>query len=593
MTALPSEVQILYDGATDITADVIPSGTRFEGLMNALPGSCEVLVKDTEQAHSFVTGRELLLIVDGVELWGGYLTNARRRFAFPVVDTVNRTAAQVKERQWVLSGVDYNTLFDRRVVRNPSDYLHQLPNFTSEDFDGDLIEEALVSSKYIDVPAGFDVTTEVDNTDVFRTYNTRTDGAIGSGDGTVTVNDVDAIPSEFPFFAVIKDDPVTGGNREIVQVTGRTGLVLDIERAQKSTSAVAHGDDSFLLHFAPGAWVQQGSTWRALMEDFTQFSGALFYLGADKKLHHKALEDTEARWGFSDVPNKNAVTASPASYQGATIGPREVEAVEEGEIIVNDALVWGGSEWSGSGQTVFARRENSASQTTHNRWQIGETHFGEDGFKTQHGVNARAKVIVEGGATVGGGFNPGLAYEQWDVSLGWFAKDVPRISGTPDHLVAGQLVHIILNTFGLDLTLPLRRLRITFPARAQGANMAWVRFDGSFGLQASDPYTLWRYLLRLTKRRRAAFSSVDGSDPAPYGSLFTGAPTPSADGVETVFDLPDDRGYIAGTTEVYVEPGILMRRGTDYTESSPTAGQITFVSPPANGSWIWIICRTT
>ena len=595
---LPSNVQILYDGG-DITADVLPSETNFEDLMNAMPGLCNVVVRDRDQTHSFVTGKELILRVDGVDLWGGHVTNKRMRFAFPVVDTVSRPIAQVKERQWVLVGVSFNTLFDRRVVRNPADFLHQLPNFDSEDFDGALIREALVASKYIDVPAGFDVTTEVDDTTAYRAYHTLTSGAIADSTLTVTVDSVDTIPP-FPFYAVIKDDPVAGGNREIVQVTGRSGNILDIVRGQQGTLAVAHGDNSFFLHLIVGAWVQQGSAWRQLMEDFVQFSGAVYYISADKKVHHHSLEDVEARWGFSDVPNKQAVTASPASYQGATIGFREIDAVEDGSVIVNDALIWGGSEWSGDGQTVFARRENVASQNEHNRWQIAEVHFGEQGFRTQKGVDARAKVIVDGEpGSVGGDPNRGLRFPQWDISLSWYAKDVPRISGVPDHLRAGQLVRIILNTFGtggvpLEQILPLRRLSITFPARAEEANTAWVKFQGTFSLQLSDPFTLWRYLLKVQSRSQTRIvSSVDGSNPAPYGSIFSGAPVPSVgDGSLRVFDLPDDRGYIAGTTEVYLDPGTLQRRGIDYVESDPDLGQITFVNPPALNAWVWVVCRS-
>jgi hypothetical protein len=334
------------------------------------------------------------------------------------------------------------------------------------------------------------------------------------------------------------------------------------------------------------------------MEDFAQYSGAVWYIAPDKMIHHHPLESTEARWGFSDLPNKQAVTASPVSYQDATYGFRDINAVEDGSVIINDALIWGGSEWSGEGQTVFARRQNTTSQTDHNRWQIGEVHFGEEGFKLQKGVNARAEAIVNGGATPAGGFNPGLRYPQWDISLDWFAKDVPRIGGVPDHLIAGQLVTFELNTFTtagspLVQTLPLRRLSIVF-AGQDGSGDSWIKFSGSFSLQLTDPYTLWRYLRQLGRKRGTrAFSSVDGSNPAPYGSLYSGPFTDEPNGSQTVFDLPDDRGYIGGTPEVYADPGVLLRRGVDYTESNPNLGQITFTTAPANGTWLWCVCRVT
>lgn len=592
MPSLPSSVQILYDVSTDITSDVLPAETTFEGLMNAMPGQATITVKDLDQTHDFVTGRELTCLIDGQELWAGYIINVRRKFFFPAVDTVTRAPGEVRERVWVLTAVDFNILFDKRVVRNPSDYYHQLPNFDTEDFDGALIEEALVDNKYIDVPGGFDVTSEVDSIPAYRGYNTLTNGSIGSGASTVTVDDVDFIP-EFPFFAVIKNDGVTGGAREVVEVTGRTGLTLDIERAKRGTSAVGHGDNSFFMHLAAGAWVQQGSTWRMLMEDFAQFSGAVWYISPDKTVHHHSLEDEEARWGFSDNPNFASITGAPG-YQNATIGPRDIDAAEDGSVIVNDALVWGGSEWSGNGQTVFARRENTSSQTDHNRWQVGETHFGEPGFRTRKGVAARARVIVDGEpGSVGGDPNRGLRFPQWEITLTWRAERVPKISGTPDHLHAGQLVRIFLDTFGVSQILPLRRLAISFDGLDDSGD-AWLKFTGTFGLQLTDPFTLWRYLLKLTNRRpnRTIASVVDGSNAAPYGSLFTGSPEPAlGDGSNKIFDLPDDRGYIRGTTEVYLEPGIRMRRDIDYVESDPENGLIRFTVAPANTIWVYVVCR--
>lgn len=605
MAKLPSTVVIRYDG-TDITNDVMPAGTRFESLNNAAQGSMSMTVRDKDQAYDFVTGKEITLEIDGVPMWGGYLTRVQRKFAFPAVDTTTVPPGLVKSRLWVLTGVDFNVLFDKRIVRNPDDFLHQLPNYTSEDFDGAMIRFMLTASKYFDVDDGvFDVTSQVEDTDAYRTYHALTNGSISSGATTVTVDQVDLYPAFFPFYAIIKDDPVTGGNREIVKVTGLTSLTFDIERAAmpdwylgSPTSAVAHGSGSWFQHFTPSAWLQQGSLLRAQMEDFTQFSGAVFYFAPDKVLHHHALEHEEARWGFSDRPNKNAITASPASYQGATIGPRSLDAVTDGEILINDAFIWGGSEWSGDGQTVFARRQNSTSIADHGLWQTAEVHFGEDGFKIQAGVDARAKVIVEGGATVGGGFNPGLAYNQWQVSLSWFAHDVPEISGQHDHLVAGQLVHTELQVFAvggfpLEQILPLRSLAISFPA-SKGNSLSYVQFDGTFGLQIGDPYTLWRYLLRATQlgQANAIPSTVDGSNPAPYGSILAAEPTPAPDSSTTVFYLPDGRGYIAGTTEVYVQ-GQRLRRGVDYVESNAIAGQLTFAAAPDGSTWLWVVCRIT
>lgn len=523
--AIASNVLIRYDGSVDITANVLYESASFEALMGARAGIFEIEVKDPDFTLDFVTGRTLELLVDGVVTYGGYLLGATRTYFFPVVDTSDLGTVT---RKWKLRGADYNLLFEKRVLRNPSNYLNQIPNFAKTTMDGALIREALTASKYFDVPAGFDVTTEVD----------------------------DVVP---PF------DPLNEG---------------------------ASGE---------GAWVQQGSTLRTFIEDLVQFSGAVYYFAPDKKLHHKALEDVESRWGFSDRPNKDVVTASPVEFQGATFGFRDGEVTSDGSHIVNDALIWGGSEWAGDGATVFGRETNAASITDHHRWQVGEVHFGEDGFKTQSGVDARANVIVNGDpGSVGGDPNRGLRFPQWQVSLSWFSRDVPRISGTPDHLKAGDLVTFVFYAFGADemnplvLTLPLRQVSMSFVALDETGD-AHVKFTGSFGLQLDDPYTLWRYLLRTKARITSRVSVADGTNPAPYGSHFSGAPVEDPDGVATVFNLPSSYGYIGGTTEVYVGTdgagALLMQRGVDYTESDPGEGQITFTNPPSGTSWIWIACR--
>jgi hypothetical protein len=519
---LPSTVIIRQNG-TPITNHVVAAETTFEVLMSAMAGTSTLTLKDETQTLEVTTGDEITVEVDGQLMWGGYVTNIRRGFYFPVVDT--SVPGEVRARKWILTCTDYNVLYDKRVLRNPADYLHQLPNFAKGTYDGALLREALSNSKYFDIDdTEFDVTSEID----------------------------DVVP---PF------DPANEG------LSGE------------------------------GAWIQQGSFMRQLFEDFAQFSGAVYYIKPDKTFLYKALEDVEARWGFSDLPNNLDITGA-IGYQGSTIGYRELDAVEEGgpATMVNDALIWGGSEWAGDGQTVFARAENESSQLSHGRWQAGETHFGEDGFKLQSGVTARANVIVDGEpGSVGGDPNRGLRFPQWNISFSWFAHHVPTISGVRNHILPGDIARIEIHAFGytsaLPHVLPLRRLQVSFPGLAPNGD-SWVKLTGTFGLQLSDPYTLWRHLLRITRRQRALISVVDGDHPAPYGAVFSGEPTPAADGSTTLFDIPEGRGYIGGTTEVFVD-GIFQRPTEEYEESNPDLGQITFASPPANGAWIWIVCRVT
>lgn len=482
----------------DVTNHAIWRQCSFESQQNAQPGTFEVTLRDLDRTLGpFDTGGELTLDVDGVRLFGGYVTQVGRRFALPADEL------PTDSRLWVLRGVDYNILFDKRVtIRNDSvpsspQNLRRLPLFHGDEYDGDLIKH--FASNFITPLTGFDVTTEVDNV---------------------------ALP-----FNLSAPDP---------------------DRV--------------------GGWRQQGTPWREQMELIAEWSASVWYISPDKKLHFHAIEDDDAPFGFSDTPNGTT-----------TIGMRDVTATEDASQMVNDALVWGGSEWTEG--AVFARSQNTTSISDHNRWQVAEHHFGEDGYKLD--TQWRADLITEGHSAVVG-FNPGLAYPQWQLSLTWFGEDVPGNA----HLRAGQLVDVSLTSFGgalSPMTLPMRSVRIGFVG-VDSAGKGHVQFSGQLGLQLNDPYSIWGYLRRLARRRArsvVAASTNATADSTTYGGFGQFEPTQVTG---TIYDLPGEAGYIEGTTMVYVD-GVLLARNTDYTESDPVAGEITFASSPAG--WVWVTCRTT
>lgn len=351
------------------------------------------------------------------------------------------------------------------------------------------------------------------------------------------------------------------------------------------------------------AVVQQGEKLRTTFQTYSFFGGTIWYIDANKNFIYKPIETAEKRWGFSDQPNHNTITTSPASYQGATTGFRSVEGQEDGSYIVNDALVWGGSPFAGSsGGTVFSRSQDATSQSTYGRWQLAETHFGENGYGIQAGTDARADVIVNGppGADVYGQ-QKGLRYPQWQFTFTWTSNNVPLLSGVPDHLVAGDIVTIVMNVFGVTKLLPLRSLRVSFPDALVGTdvNDRVVQFEGTFGLQIGDPFTLWRYILQNQARVSTTLATptavTSSSTTTVYGAYGQFTPTPAPNGAQTLFTLPF--GYISGTLQVYQGttggPGAtLLQTGVDYTESDNVAGEFTMTVAPPTGDYLIAICLT-
>ncbi len=508
-----AEVEILVAGV-DITDKVLFADAFFESQLNAVPAPFEITVKDVDHTLSFIENQRIQYSVDGVPYYGGFIRQIGHDYPFDAMDTA--VPADVP-RYWKLKGLDYNLLFDWRVLRRAvdADNLKLLPNFSSSSMDGTLIK--YMCEHWLDLPDWIDFETYVD--DVMPPYN-----------------------------------------------------VEDLGK--------------------PGAWEAPGTKWRKQMEVFASFGGQLFYIDATGALHWHAIEETVHRWGFSDVPlGGTTVTASPDEFQDVLIGFREGSIVQDGTGMVNDALIWGGSQWAGAGGTVFARETNTDSVDDYGLWQTAEVHFGEQGFGIQAGVDARASLIVEGPPDAN---YRGKRFPQWNAKLGWFAHQVPLLDGDPDHLRAGELVTLDLGVHELTKLLPVRQVRCSFPTLDPEGD-AYVRFDGTLATAPDDPFSLWKFLLRNQRRtiQRVTQTADDSADATLYNALGHFVPTPDPDGTEDTFTVKF--GYVSGTTAVYVD-GERKLRGElgDYIELDNTAGTIQFTagSIPETGQEIFVTCRT-
>ena len=506
---MASTILIEYNG-TDISDDCLFAECSFESQMAAIPGQFTVVVRDMDQTRSFVTGKELTLTVDGQLLYGGYVLQVTKKYAFSADDTNNPDATAVLSRQWVLVGVDWNILFDKRVLRNPGSYTTDVPKVTGTHTDAWIIRTWF--STYFDIPAGFDFTSATYILDRF----TYTDGF---------------------------------------------------------------------------TWDTQGSTMRTVLEKLGYWGG-VFWISADKQFHFMPVQDVVAPWGFSDVPNGQAYGATPKPL----IGFRDGDFTEDASAVINDALVWGGSEWAADGDIVFARRQDATSVADHGDWQIGENRVGD--LKIQSAVNARAGVIVDGDES--GVFktgSKGLVNPESQYRCTWFAHDVPQSGGIPVHLMPGQVTPIELWVFSADggstpfvTDLPLRQMTISFPGLDANGD-AYVQFEGFFGVLMSDPFWMWDFLRsQAGARQQAGVTTIanDNSVDPPYGSKYTGTATIAGglppDGSDRVFYVAGGAadgpwGYIGGTLKVYLN-GLIQQLTTAYWESDPPQGAFTFVTAP-------------
>jgi hypothetical protein len=103
-------VELLYNGI-DIIDDVVISDATFSSSANGIAGECHVRIKDTPNTRSFVAGKELLLRVNGLNVWRGYVITIRRVYAFEAEDR-----SSMKPRFFMLDGWDINVLFLKRIV---------------------------------------------------------------------------------------------------------------------------------------------------------------------------------------------------------------------------------------------------------------------------------------------------------------------------------------------------------------------------------------------------------------------------------------------------------------------------------------------
>jgi hypothetical protein len=139
-----SSVSITYAG-TDITADVRIADCSFTAYANGRPGQATVAIRAENVNATYVVGQELILTIDGVRQWGGYVIAVRRVYAFAADFNA---CGGLAPHYFILEGMDYSGLFSRRFFYNHDDPTLEMRHFSLPCTDQEVIDYYV--SHYLD-----------------------------------------------------------------------------------------------------------------------------------------------------------------------------------------------------------------------------------------------------------------------------------------------------------------------------------------------------------------------------------------------------------------------------------------------------------
>lgn len=529
MAFFASDISIKVNDV-EVRDRVVYQQSYFVSQANPMQGQFKLVIRDPDQDFSVTAGHTVSCHIDGVPLFGGYVMRIGRGNFFPAADT--STPADVRSRNWILEGPDFNVLFDKRVLRDPTNYFGALEVPPGKR----TIRKAFVHlmQNYIDVPAGLNFYANVDN--ITTQYGTEENGGLYVGQSKTWREQMD-------------DFADNGGLIYYIDADFAVHMHEYEEVINAWTFADAGADGVNTIGFREGEYTK----------DFSRLA-------------------TEALvWGGSSIRKSSGGPGGDIVFAKYPDPP------------ANTATWYGRTHPAAREQAAIDR------QNTFGRWQIAEERAGQTNYLTKASVKNRAFVIINGppGNVPTNGIEGGYSRPMETMRAVWFAHDVPSQAHVRPGWLQDFILYSQGNgSTPLVTRLPLRSMRVSFPARptAGTTGKTYVRFDGEFGTAYSDSRHLWTALRGSKKQiRKEATYIADGTGSVVPGALATVYPNEVADGTRTEFTYPYT--FYIGEYSLYVN-GLFQRPGYDFVYDADNK-RVIFSAPLEAGAEQWVVGRVS
>ena len=522
--ASPSTIAIALDGA-DITDRVVFGETSFTSQANPMQGSFKVTCRDPDQDFAPVAGKRLTCHIDGVPMFGGYVFDIGRGNFFPAVDTSDPGA--VRSRKWVLTGPDFNVLFDKRVIYDPDN-----PTVSPEVPAGKrTITKAFkhLMQNFVDVPAGLGFTANVD-----------------------TILDEDGVEEEYGSEA----------NGTLYVGAAKT-LREQMDDFADHSGIIYYIDGDFEVHLH--AYENVLNPW--IITD-VKLPGYVSFRSGEYDEDFSRLYTEALVWGGSSIraPDGPAGDVVFAKYPDPpAAGAREQGALDRLDLYGRWQM---GEEHAGQLNYMTQGSVNKRAKVIIN---------GPTGVPPTHGIEGGfSRPLARFTCTWYAHDVPGQAH----IRPGHIQDIILYTQGSGTPLVKRLPLRSMSITFP---TIPTDN--------PGGQTYVQFEGEFGVAYSDSRFLWTWLKKNRLQSNRGQSIVLVDNSSTSlPVGSQGTFFPVEQPNGTRTTFTFEDATGtqvgFMTNMFDVFLN-GLYQRRGTDYTYSSAQQ-EVSFVTAPGNGDNIWV-----